>query len=86
MGTLLQRSLLFAFVCELDFHEPVYGARNAKLEHCPFDQDLSDVTEFPALPLSNAFEFTAQVLSDSQAYLSFPLAHLSHRSQASRPE
>jgi hypothetical protein len=58
-GIRLQRSLLFPFVRELDFHEPLYGARDPKLEHRPFEQDLSDVTEFPALALGNAFQFPA---------------------------
>jgi hypothetical protein len=63
------------FARELDFYETLYRASDPKLEHGPFKQDLSDVTELPALALSNAFEFPAQVLADTQAYLSLPLTH-----------
>ena len=71
----LLRSALLRFARELDFHEPLRGASDPKLENSPFNQDLSDITEFPPLALGNAFEFPAQVLANTQAYLSLPLAH-----------
>jgi len=76
--------MLLFFARELDSHEPLYRASDPKLENGPFEQDLCDVTEFPALVLGNAFEFPAQVLADTQAYLSLPFAHAESVSKTGR--
>jgi len=60
---------------ELDFQEPLDGTGDLKLEHGPFDQGLCDVTKFSSLPFGNAFEFSAEILADTHAYLSLPFAH-----------
>jgi len=59
---------------ELDFQEPLDGTGDLKLEHGPFDQGLCDVAKFSSLPFGNAFEFSAEILADTHAYLSLPFA------------
>src|SRR6267378_1572661 len=68
-------------VCQLGFHQSVYGTSDSKLKSRPFKQDPADIAECSAFPLGDRFEFTAQVLADSEADLYFPLAHQSHLDQ-----
>jgi len=69
-------SPVFLLVCQLDFHQSVYGTGDSKLQNRLFKQDPADIAECPAFPLGDPFEFPAQVFANSDLY--FPLAHQSH--------